>query len=138
MNKKLLVLTILLCAALFSACTMLPASRLEAMFRTDRETSISSEPGSGNGVYSGTESAGSADSGNGYAGSGADTVTISREEYEKYRQFSEMFDIYDFAKEYFYQEPDTDKMTEYAVRGLMAGLEDPYSFYYNPKEYEEL
>ena len=49
-----------------------------------------------------------------------------------------MFTIYDTAKDYFYQEPDTDLMVEYAIRGMMAGLDDPYSFYYNPKEYKEM
>ena len=28
-------------------------------------------------------------------------------------------------------------MLEYAAQGLMAGLEDPYSFYYNPQDYEQ-
>ncbi|MBR2661309.1 MAG: S41 family peptidase [Clostridia bacterium] len=130
MKKKLLILTVLLCAALLCSCTVIPASRLEAMFRTDRETNISSG--------SGSEPQSTAAPGTEPAGSVSDTVTISREEYDKYRQFSEMFEIYDFAKNYFYQEPDTDKMTEYAIRGLMNGLDDPYSFYYNPKEYEEL
>ena len=130
MKKKLLILTVLLCAALLCSCTVIPASRLEAMFRTDRETNISSG--------SGSEPQSTAAPGTEPAGSVSDTVTISREEYDKYRQFSEMFEIYDFAKNYFYQEPDTDKMTEYAIRGLMSGLDDPYSFYYNPKEYEEL
>ncbi len=123
MKKKLLVLTILLCAMLFSSCTMVPASRLEAMFRTDRDTAV-------------TTASGAAASGS--VQSGGDTVTISRDEYEKYRQFSEMFDIYDDALVIFYQDPDTEKMTENAIRGLMVGLDDPYSFYYNPKEYEEL
>ena len=67
-----------------------------------------------------------------------DTVMISREEYEKYKQFSEMFDIFDAANESFYVETNKEQMIEYATRGLMAGLDDPYSFYYSPKEYEEL
>ena len=49
-----------------------------------------------------------------------------------------MFTIYDAANESFYQEPDEDKMVEYAIRGLMTGLEDPYSFYYDPEEYAEM
>ena len=140
MNKKMLILIILICAMLFSSCTMIPVSRLEAMFGTDRETNITTRPGSGSdeGNDSASVSAGTtAAAGNESAGTGADTVTISREEYEKYQQYSDLFDIYDFAKENFYQEPDTDKMTETAIRGLMAGLDDPYSFYYNPKEYQE-
>lgn len=115
MKKKcLFVLTILILALTLSSCSVIPASTLEAMFRTDEYTasSLSSMQG--------------------------DTVMISREEYEKYKQFSEMFEIFDAANESFYVETNKEQMIEYATRGLMAGLDDPYSFYYSPKEYEEL
>ena len=115
MKKKcLFVLTILILALTLSSCSVIPASTLEAMFRTDEYTasSLSSMQG--------------------------DTVMISREEYEKYKQFSEMFDIFDAANESFYVETNKEQMIEYATRGLMAGLDDPYSFYYSSKEYEEL
>lgn len=115
MKKKcLFVLTILILALTLSSCSIIPASTLEAMFHTDEYTasSLSSMQG--------------------------DTVMISREEYEKYKQFSEMFDIFDAANESFYVETNKEQMIEYATRGLMAGLDDPYSFYYSPKEYEEL
>ena len=119
MNKKTLILIILMVfSLLFSSCTMIPASRLEAMFGNDRDASITSGH--------------SADSGE------KDTVTISRDEYEKYQQFAEMFSIYDAAQEVFYQETDQQKMIEYATRGLMAGLDDPYSFYYDPEEFAEM
>ena len=113
-KKYLFVLTILILALTLSSCSVIPASTLEAMFRTDEYTasSLSSMQG--------------------------DTVMISREEYEKYKQFSEMFDIFDAANESFYVETNKEQMIEYATRGLMAGLDDPYSFYYSPKEYEEL
>ena len=106
MKKKcLFVLTILILALTLSSCSVIPASTLEAMFRTDEYTasSLSSMQG--------------------------DTVMISREEYEKYKQFSEMFDIFDAANESFYVETNKEQMIEYATRGLMAGLDDPYSFY---------
>ena len=96
-----------------SSCSIIPASTLEAMFRTDEYTASTT------------------------AAQG-DMVMISRDEYEKYKLFSEMFDIYDAANDSFYVETDRDKMVEYATRGLMAGLDDPYSFYYTPKEYAEL
>ena len=115
MKKKcLLILTIIILTLSLSACSVIPASTLEAMFRTDEYTA----------------SAVTAQQG--------DMVMISREEYEKYKQFSEMFDIFDAANESFYVETNQEQMIEYATRGLMAGLDDPYSFYYNPKEYEEL
>lgn len=121
MKKKMLILTALLTALMvLSSCSVLSASRLEAMFRSDAESRVDSGESRQE-----TETR-------------ADTVTISREEYERYRQFSDMFTIMDAANKNFYQETDPDKMIEYATRGLMAGLDDPYSFYYNPKEYAEM
>lgn len=121
MKKKLiLILTLVLVLAVLCSCSYLPADKIEALFGTDKESRISS------GTVSESPAA------------GGDTVTISREDYEKYQKFSEMFAIFDAANQSFYQETDQDKMVEYATRGLMAGLEDPYSYYYNPKEYKEL
>ena len=121
MKKKMLILTALLTALMvLSSCSVLSVSRLEAMFRSDAESRVDSGESKQE-----TETR-------------ADTVTISREEYERYRQFSDMFTIMDAANKNFYQETDPEKMIEYATRGLMAGLDDPYSFYYNPKEYAEM
>lgn len=121
MKKRLIMLSMILAAALLlSSCSSLPSSSLEAMFRPQQDTTVTSgEP------YTSPVS-------------GSDTVTISREEYEKYQMFSEMYDIFDYAKQNFYQEVDPKEMVEYATRGLMVGLDDPYSFYYNPEEFTEM
>lgn len=123
MKKGMLVVAVAMIAVLLGSCTIIPGSKLEAMFRNDQHTSV---------ISSGTQSAG-------------DTVTISREEYEKYQQdaarveqFSEMFSIMDAANRDFYQETDPQKMVEYATRGLMAGLGDSYSFYYTPEEFSQM
>lgn len=117
--KKIImaILSLIISLVLLSSCSMVPMTKLDSMFRTDQETRI------GSGIE--TENEG-------------DTVTISKTEYEKYKLFSEMFAIYDAANDSFYQEPDQQKLAEYAARGLMAGLDDPYSFYYNPEEYAEM
>lgn len=121
MRKKTIIILSLMVMMLFlGSCSLIPSYRLESMFKEAGNSSISSG-------YS-TDNV----SGN------SNLVVISKEEYEKYQKFSEMFSIYDTAKDFFYQEPDTDKMVEYAIRGMMAGLDDPYSFYYNPKEYKEM
>ena len=67
-----------------------------------------------------------------------DTVTISREEYEQYQQFNELIDLIDFAENAFYKDTDREKMLQYAAKGLMAGLDDPYSFYYSPDEWASM
>ena len=67
-----------------------------------------------------------------------DTVTVSREEYERFKKYEELDELLRVVEEYYYQEPDISKLIENAERGLLFGLEDPYSFYYNPEEYAEL
>lgn len=121
MKKRIMMLAMLTVAVLLlSSCSMLPSTSLEAMFRPENDTMVTSgEP------YTS-------------AVQGNDTVTISKEEYEKYQMFSEMYDIFDYANKNFYQETDPKQLVEYATRGLMLGLDDPYSFYYNPEEFAEL
>lgn len=114
------VLALVMVLTLMSSCSLMSSSELETMFKQDEDTTISS------GAATPTES------GNG------DTVIISREEYEKYQRFSEVFELFDAANLYFYQETDPDKLVEYAARGVLAGLDDPYSYYYNPEEFSEM
>jgi len=67
-----------------------------------------------------------------------DTVTISKEEYERYQQFDELLDLMDAADAYFYQEPDHEAMLQGASAGLLAGLGDVYTFYYTPEEWTQM
>lgn len=67
-----------------------------------------------------------------------DTVTISRKEYDRLMRYSQMDLILQYIEQYYYQEPDVDSLIENATRALLYGLEDPYSFYYNPKEWSDL
>lgn len=119
MKKKMfLVLVLVLILCLMSGCSILSGNRLESMF--------------GNSTTGGKTIS---------ANSSADNVTISRDEYEDYlrlQKFSELADLYDVAQTDFYQEPDSDKMLEYAAKGLMAGLDDPFSFYYSPEEFKQM
>ena len=119
-NSWKLFVLLMLSLFILSACAFIPANKLESLYGNHQDSVIVSGDLSDQGA------------------NGKDTVTISREEYEKLQKFSELYAIFDFANEYFYQETDQDKMIEYATRGLMAGLEDPYSYYYNPKEFTEM
>ncbi len=70
-------------------------------------------------------------------GSSADTVTITRAEYERLQQFQKLAEIMDYIQAYYYVEPDTQSMIENATRGMLYGLEDPYTFYYTVSEWTE-
>ena len=67
-----------------------------------------------------------------------DEVTISREEYEKLMQFAKLSEIMDVVDQYYYQEPDKQSMLEYAIWGMLQGLGDNYTFYYNPKNWKQM
>lgn len=66
------------------------------------------------------------------------TVTISQAEYDRLRRYEDMDEILQYIESWYWQEPDTDYLVETAIRGMMAGLDDPYSFYYNKEEWEEM
>ena len=66
------------------------------------------------------------------------TVTISQEEYDRLKRYEEMDTILQYIEEWYYIEPDVDALIENATRGLLYGLEDPYSFYYNEAEWTEM
>ena len=68
----------------------------------------------------------------------SDTVTISREEYEQLQTYASLDELAQMVKQYYYVEPDTAAMLEGAKRGLLAGLNDPYTYYYSPTEYSKL
>ena len=123
MKKHILLsVSLIIIAMLLCSCTFIPASRLEGLFRPAGDTVITS------GNVETTDEPQQT----------GDTVTISREEYEKYQKFSEVYDLFDAANLAFYVDTDPDRLIEYAARGVLAGLDDPYSFYYNPKEFEEM
>ena len=114
MKKRiLLVLSLLLVCCLATSCAYLPIDGFSSMTGA-----------------SGVKSTTTSDNG--------DTVTISKEQYEKYRQFDKLIEMMDTADQYFYQEVDHEAMMLGAAAGLLTGLDDPYSFYYTPEDYATL
>lgn len=71
-------------------------------------------------------------------GATGDTVTLSREDYERYQQFDVLLELMDMADAYYYEEINTQDMLDGAANGLLQGLGDPYTFYYTPEEFAEL
>ena len=65
-------------------------------------------------------------------------VTISQEEYDRLSRFKEMDTILQYVETWYLEEPDVDAMLENATRGLLYGLDDPYTFYYNETEWSEM
>ncbi len=65
-------------------------------------------------------------------------VTISSEEYDRLSRYKKLDNIMQYIEDYFVDEPDTDLMLEYAIRGMMSALDDPYTFYYNADEWKKM
>lgn len=66
------------------------------------------------------------------------TVTITREEYDQLLKYQKLEEVLQYIQYYYYQEPDVDNMLDMAVSGLLYGLEDPYTFYYNAEAWAEM
>lgn len=67
----------------------------------------------------------------------SDTVTISREEYDRLLQYSKLDTLMQLVEAYYYEDADTDAMLEGAALGLMQGIGDVYSTYYTKEEMDK-
>ena len=67
-----------------------------------------------------------------------DTVTISQNEYERYQKYAQLDQIAQYIDSYYYQDTDFDTLLEGAKAGMVAALDDPYSFYYTAEQFHDL
>ena len=115
MKKRIaLFLSIALMASLMSGCGYFPTVLLSDMLATDYTNSSAQISEDGN------------------------TVTITREEYERYKQFDTLLELMDLVDYGYFEEYDVQDMLDGAANGLLLGLGDPYTFYYTPEEYAAL
>ena len=63
-------------------------------------------------------------------------VTISREEYNRLKQYEKLDLLMQLVELYYYEDVDTDEMLESAAVGLIAGIGDVYSVYYTKEDME--
>ena len=114
MKKRIALLLVLTLMALtLGGCGYLPAALLSDMLYESTTTSVVP----------------SAD---------GETVTISKEEYEKYKQFDTLLELMELVDYGYFEEYEVQDMLDGAANGLLLGLGDPYTFYYTPEEYAEL
>ena len=65
-------------------------------------------------------------------------MTITTEEYNRLKQYEKLDEALQWIESSYYKTPDVDKMLDYAVQGLLSGLDDPYTFYYDAKSWKDL
>ena len=112
MRKRFsLMLTLALALCLLCGCAYLPLSGMENMLPGKNEAQVTDN---------------------------GDTVTISKEQYEKYQQFDKLLEIMGIVGDNYYQDVETDKLLEGAAQGLLYGVGDPYTFYYSAEDFAEM
>lgn len=63
-------------------------------------------------------------------------ITISKEEYNRLRQYEKLDMLLQLVEMYYYEDVDTQEMLESAAWGLVAGIGDVYSTYYTKEDME--
>ena len=71
-----------------------------------------------------------------------DAVVVSADDYQELERYRKTYKKLDTIKNYvehtFYIDVDEADLLDGAYRGLMSGLDDPYSAYYNAEEFAEM
>lgn len=115
MKKRIALLLVLMVVTLsLSGCGYLPTALLSDM------------------LYSSTTTT------NAVTSTDGETVTITKEEYERYKQFDTLLELMELVDYGYFEEYNVQDMLDGAANGLLLGLGDPYTFYYTPEEYAEL
>ncbi|MBQ7785829.1 MAG: S41 family peptidase [Clostridia bacterium] len=63
-------------------------------------------------------------------------ITISREEYDRLKQYEKLDMLLALSEMYYYEDLDTEKMMEQAAYGLVYGIGDVYSTYLSKEDME--
>lgn len=66
------------------------------------------------------------------------TVTIDKSEYDRLKRYEKLDEVLQYIEAYYYKEPDIDAMLDGAIQGLLAGLDDPYTFYYDEENWKSM
>ena len=66
-----------------------------------------------------------------------ETVTITREEYERLLRYEKLDVLMQLVENYYYEDVEENDMLEGAAVGLMAGIGDVYSAYYTAEQMAE-
>lgn len=128
----LLMIDLVLVVVLLTSCATLPLQQLGAMVQQLSADTGSSSP-NGEPTADGTATPMVM-----VTPPRNDTVTISREEYEQYRKFDKLLEIMAKVDAYYYQDVDENDLLEGAAAGMLAGVDDYYTFYYTPEAFQKL
>ncbi len=66
------------------------------------------------------------------------SVVVSQEEYQTIERYRRLDEVRGILEGEYYKPLDEDKLVLGAVRGMLASVGDPYTFYYTPEEMQEM
>ncbi len=67
-----------------------------------------------------------------------DTVTISRAEYDRLKQYAKLDEVKQYIENYYYEEVEDKALIDGAIQGLLSGTKDAYTFYYPEEAWKTL
>ncbi len=111
-----LIVCLMLCLAVLSGCTTLPALGLQSMLRDTAQKNTGAQLSEADGDY----------------------VSISLEEYERYKKYDTLLEIMAIVEENYYEDTDESAMLDGAAMGMLSAIGDPYTFYYTAEEFSEM
>jgi len=62
---------------------------------------------------------------------------ISRTKYTRLKEYNQLDEVRNILEQYYIEEPDADEMVTGAIKGLVASLGDPYTYYFTSEEYKD-
>ena len=68
----------------------------------------------------------------------SETYTVTAEEYEMLQRYRALEDVYQIMMTEYVEEPDERTLLDGAAQGMLASVEDPYTFYYTVEEMKEM
>ena len=66
------------------------------------------------------------------------SVVVSQEEYQIMERYRRLDEVRGILEDEYYKPLDEDKLVLGAVRGMLASVDDPYTFYYTPEEMQQM
>ena len=129
-KKVLLAVSCLLVVCLLSGCSVLGMSTMQYLLSGEGNNNTTPVGAGKIGYIGGADLPA--------VGNSGDTVTISKKDYERYKKLDQLFEMADIVEEYCYYDVEEEDMIQMAYTGLLAGVGDPYTFYYSPEDFAEM
>ncbi len=62
---------------------------------------------------------------------------ITRDKFTRLKEYNKLDDVRQTLENYYIEEPKTDEMMTGAIKGMVASIGDPYTYYFTPDEYKD-